>query len=257
MTDLAAMSPVSLQASSVEPSDLEQHRVELTAYCYRMLGSGLRGRGRRAGDAGAGLARRSTGSRGARRCAPGSTASPPTSASTCSRAEQRRARPMDLGPRQVRGRARCGPPCPRRPGSSRSPTAGCCRRAPTPPTWPWRVTPIRLAFVATLQHLPPRQRAVLILREVLQLAGRRGRRPARHHGGVGQQRAPAGPGDARGARPRTRREPGLDEQQRVLLDRYVDAFERYDIDALRRCCTRTRRSRCRPTRSGCGAARTS
>ena len=39
MTDLAAMSPVSLQASSVEPGELEQHRVELTAYCYRMLGS--------------------------------------------------------------------------------------------------------------------------------------------------------------------------------------------------------------------------
>ena len=37
MTDLAAMSPVSLQASSVEPGDLEQHRVELTAYCYRCL----------------------------------------------------------------------------------------------------------------------------------------------------------------------------------------------------------------------------
>ena len=34
MTDVATAGPV-----SVGPHDLEQHRVELTAYCYRMLGS--------------------------------------------------------------------------------------------------------------------------------------------------------------------------------------------------------------------------
>jgi RNA polymerase sigma-70 factor (ECF subfamily) len=91
---------------------------------------------------------------------------------------------------------------------------------------------IRLAFVAALQHLPPRQRAVLILREVLrwqasEVAELLDTSVASVNSALQRARAtldavgpdPAGPPDA-------------PEEQQELLDRYVDAFERYDVDAL-------------------------
>jgi RNA polymerase sigma-70 factor, ECF subfamily len=90
---------------------------------------------------------------------------------------------------------------------------------------------IRLAFVAALQHLPPRQRAVLILREVLRWkadevaqlldttvasvnsALQRARATLAEHGGELDPRP-------------------LDPDAEELLERYVDAFERYDIDSF-------------------------
>ena len=63
---------------------------------------------------------------------------------------------------------------------------------------------IRLAFVAALQHLPPRQRAVLILREVLRWKADEVAQLLDTHRGVGQQRAAAGPRDARRRRRRAR-----------------------------------------------------
>jgi RNA polymerase sigma-70 factor (ECF subfamily) len=92
---------------------------------------------------------------------------------------------------------------------------------------------IRLAFVAALQHLPPQQRAVLILRDVLkwqasEVAELLGTTVAgvnsalqRAHATMGAKQQPSS----------TLREPDGDEQ-RALLARYVDAFERYDIEAL-------------------------
>lgn len=92
---------------------------------------------------------------------------------------------------------------------------------------------IRLAFVAALQHLPPRQRAALILCEVLQwkaaeaaelldmtVAGvnsalQRARATLASHGLSSSAPAPA-----------------LEPADRELLDRYVQAFERYDMDEL-------------------------
>jgi RNA polymerase sigma-70 factor (ECF subfamily) len=95
---------------------------------------------------------------------------------------------------------------------------------------------IHLAFVAALQHLPARQRAVLILRDVLHwqatevadLLGttvvsvkstlQRARATmAAHRSAVGDAHVGSG---------------GMTEAQRGLLARYVDAFERYDVEKL-------------------------
>ncbi|MGY2084238.1 sigma-70 family RNA polymerase sigma factor [Blastococcus sp. SYSU DS0539] len=90
---------------------------------------------------------------------------------------------------------------------------------------------VRLAFVAALQHLPPKQRAVLILREVLrwkadEVADLLDTTVASVNSAL--QRARATLADA-GGRPAPRT---LDDDDRALLARYLDAFERYDIDAF-------------------------
>jgi RNA polymerase sigma-70 factor (ECF subfamily) len=91
---------------------------------------------------------------------------------------------------------------------------------------------IRLAFVAALQHLPPRQRAVLILCEVLhwkasEVAELLETSVAAVNSALQRARAAldaADVADAGGGR--------LSEHDRQLLARYVDAFQRYDMDAL-------------------------
>jgi RNA polymerase sigma-70 factor (ECF subfamily) len=90
---------------------------------------------------------------------------------------------------------------------------------------------IRLAFVSALQLLPPRQRAVLLLREVLRWRAEEVARlldttVASVNSAL--QRARATLAAAGG-----RIDPApLDDDQNELLGRYVDAFERYDIDGL-------------------------
>jgi RNA polymerase sigma-70 factor (ECF subfamily) len=87
---------------------------------------------------------------------------------------------------------------------------------------------IRLAFVAALQHLPPRQRAVLILREVLswsaeETAALLGGSPAAVNSALQRARA---------ALSRRRPPAGDAEIDEDLLDRYVTAFTSYDVDGL-------------------------
>ncbi|WP_116026767.1 sigma-70 family RNA polymerase sigma factor [Thermomonospora umbrina] len=92
---------------------------------------------------------------------------------------------------------------------------------------------IRLAFVAALQHLPPRQRAVLILRDVLRW------RAAEVAEAVGLSTAAVNSTLQR-ARAQLDRagltESGVDTaltaEQEALLDRYVKAFEAKDVPAI-------------------------
>jgi RNA polymerase sigma-70 factor (ECF subfamily) len=202
--------------------ELEQHRRELTAYCYRMLGSPFE-----AEDAVQDTLLRAWKSidrfegRSALRSWLYSIAT-----NVCLdllNGRERRARPMDLGP-------------------AREPIEANLNTLPEV-TWieplpagdPAEVAEsretIRLAFVAALQHLPPRQRAVLILCEVLrwkaaEVAELLDTSVASVNSALQRARATLEASDIRPS------EPALDEPARELLARYVEAFERYDMDAL-------------------------
>lgn len=219
----------SLAATPAVAEQLEQHRVELTAYCYRMLGSleaddavqetlirAWRGFDRFEGRA----ALRSWLYR--------------IATNVCLdmlEGRKRRARPMDLGP--------AGEPI--------------FENLHTLPEVTWiepmpdgRVVPeadpaevalaretVRLAFVAALQHLPPRQRAVVILCEVLrwqaaEVAELLETSVAGVNSALQRARATLERADATATTTR----PSVDEADAELLARYVEAFERYDMDAL-------------------------
>jgi len=92
---------------------------------------------------------------------------------------------------------------------------------------------VRLAFVAALQHLPPRQRAVLVLREVLawsaaDVAELLDTTVASVNSALQRARATVAAQDDAGALTSAQ----LGAPERELLARYVSAFERYDIDGL-------------------------
>jgi RNA polymerase sigma-70 factor (ECF subfamily) len=90
---------------------------------------------------------------------------------------------------------------------------------------------VRLAFVTALQHLPPRQRSALILCEVLrwqvaEVAELLGTSVAAVNSALQRARATLG------ALPAEARPAPLGDADAELLKRYVDAFERYDIERL-------------------------
>lgn len=97
---------------------------------------------------------------------------------------------------------------------------------------------VRLAFIAALQHLPPRQRAVLILRDVLawkatEVADAVGVSTAAVNSILQRARAQleqVAPSADQVVEP-------VSAEQRELLDRFVNAFENYDITEIVRIFT--------------------
>ena len=92
---------------------------------------------------------------------------------------------------------------------------------------------IRLAFVAAVQHLPPRQRAVLLLMEVLgwsaaETAETLEMTTAAVNSAIQRARATL----AQRSVSLQPSEEELSEDESELLNRYVDAFHLYDVDAL-------------------------
>ena len=214
----------------VAPEELDEHRRELTGYCYRMLGSGFEAddavqetmlRAWRAADSFEGRASvRSWLYRIATNVCLDMLRSP-----------QRRARPMDRGPSRPPVESSLGPQLAEH--AFVSPIADA--RVVPPDGDPAEITAaretIRLAFVAALQRLPARQRAALILCEVLrwqaaEVAELLGTSVAAVNSAL--QRARATLSSAPAEEPL----PPLDAARRDLLARYVDAFERYDISGL-------------------------
>ena len=221
------------QASiSVAPEfgELEQHRAELRAYCYRMLGSPFDSedavqdtfvrawRSRESFDGRAAL----------------KTWLYRIATNVCLdllKGRGRRMMPMDLGPAcepvavnlNLRSEKFWIEPIPEQ------------LIAPEPDPAEVVVTreSVRLAFVAALQHLPARQRAVLILREVLrweatEVAELLGTSVPSVNSALQRARATVAKVDPGSADPK----PALSEADRALLERYVAAFEQYDMVRL-------------------------
>jgi RNA polymerase sigma-70 factor, ECF subfamily len=199
---------------------LEEHRAELTAYSYRMLGSPFeaedavqetfirawRGFDRFEGRA----ALRSWLYR--------------IATNVCLdmlSGRERRARPMDLGPARE----------PIEANLSTLPEATWIQPTPDPDPAELAISrdTIRLAFVAALQHLPPRQRAVLILCEVLrwkaaEVAELLETSVASVNSALQRARTTLASANLH--------EPDAGEVDQDLLARYVKAFEGYDMEAL-------------------------
>jgi RNA polymerase sigma-70 factor, ECF subfamily len=144
---------------------------------------------------------------------------------------QRRARPMDLGPAGT-ARSAVPAPLPDMMWIGPVPDGRVLADGGDPADIAMTRETVRLAFVAALQHLPPKQRAVLILREVLawsasEVADLLDTTVASVNSALQRARATLAAADVAS----DTMEPD-DPDQVELLRRYVDAFERYDIDSL-------------------------
>ncbi len=211
--------------------DLEVLRIPLRAYCYRMLGS--------AADTEDAVQEaivrayrhleRYDAARGALR--PWVFRIATTVCLDLLRGARRRALCVDLGPASVSG-GDLGPPLPPERFVEPMPDAGLVVAGDPGDVAAQRET-VRLAFVAALQHLPPRQRATLLLRDVLcfsaaETAEMLGTTPAGVNSALQRARdtlarRPPSPSDTLDAA-----EPG----RRALLERYVAAFEAHDVARL-------------------------
>jgi RNA polymerase sigma-70 factor (ECF subfamily) len=213
---------------TTRPGDLEQYRRELTGYCYRMLGSGFE-----ADDA-----VQETMIRAWRHLDDFEGRSSLRSwiyriaTNVCLdllRGRQRRARPMELGPSSYTEKASLNT-LPEHMWVSPIPDSRVLPEEGDPADLAAAKESIRLAFVAALQHLPARQRAVLILREVLrwqasEVAELLETTVASVNSALQRARATLATCDLDSSDP-------VGDDQQALLAKYVDAFERYDIDRL-------------------------
>jgi RNA polymerase sigma-70 factor (ECF subfamily) len=221
---------MSLTADNIE-LELDTYRRELTAYCYRMLGSGFEAedavqetmvRAWRNYDRFEG---RSSLRSWLYRIA----------TNVCldmQKGPQRRARPMDLGPSSPAELKYLGTQTGEGVWVQPMPDALTMPAGGDPAEIAAARESIRLAFVAALQHLPARQRAVLILREVLRwpasdVAELLETSVASVNSALQRARATLADRDLDDTTP----DP-TDPDHQALLARYVDAFERYDMDAM-------------------------
>ena len=224
MTELAP----SLDRAAAE-RELEGHRRELTGYCYRMLGSAFDAedaaqeamvRAWRALD-------RFDGRSSLR------TWLYRITTNVCLDAlngRNRRALPMDMGPARTASEP-LGAALPEATWVEPMPDGRVVRPDTDPSAQAEERESIRLAFVTALQHLPPRQRAVLILRDVLRWSAKEtaelldttvasvNSALQRAHATL-EAKAPAHPSEP------------MDDEHEELLARYVEVFERYDIASL-------------------------
>jgi RNA polymerase sigma-70 factor (ECF subfamily) len=144
---------------------------------------------------------------------------------------QRRARPMELGPASPPDESFLGPLHPEVPWVSPIADGKVIDPAGDPAEMAMQKESVRLAFVTALQHLPARQRAALVLCEVLSWSAADAAEllettVAAINSALQRARATLAQLPA-GGKPRR-----LDAETTELLQRYVDAFERYDMDAL-------------------------
>jgi RNA polymerase sigma-70 factor (ECF subfamily) len=218
------------QGSEVRPDELERYRRELTGYCYRMLGSifdaddAVQETMLRAWRGIDGFEGRSAARSWLYRIA----------TNVCLdmlRSRQRRARPMDLGPSST-AESPIGPMLPEHAWVQPIPDARVLPGDGDPAELAAQRDSVRLAFVAALQHLPARQRAVLILREVLrwqatEVAELLDTTVASVNSALQRARATLADRDVAESAPLA-----VPAGQQELLARYVDAFQRYDIDSL-------------------------
>ena len=145
---------------------------------------------------------------------------------------QRRARPMEMGPSSPPDESLLGPMLPEATWVTPIPDAGVGPESADPAEIAQYRESIRLAFVTALQHLPARQRAALILCEVLrwqvaEVAELLDTSVAAVNSALQRARATLRALPRRGPSPTA-----LDDADAELLERYVDAFERYDIERL-------------------------
>jgi RNA polymerase sigma-70 factor (ECF subfamily) len=225
-----ASSAVVVREAPLSLAEFEPFRRELTGYCYRMLGSGFEAEDAvqetmlRAWRRAEGFERRSSVRSWLYRIA----------TNVCidmHRQVQRRARPMEMGPSSPPHESMLGPILPEATWVTPIPDASIAPERADPAVIAEYRESIRLAFVTALQHLPARQRAALILCEVLrwqvaEVAELLDTSVQAVNSALQRARATLRTIES-DARPEA-----LDDADAALLERYVDAFERYDIDRL-------------------------
>jgi RNA polymerase sigma-70 factor, ECF subfamily len=230
--------------ASVDPDGLEVYRRELTGYCYRMLGSifeaddAVQETMLRAWRSADGFEGRSSVRSWLYRIA----------TNICLdmlRGRQRRALPMDLGPSSPPVEALLGDWSPEATWVSPMADSRVIPDHGDPAEIAIARDSIRLAFVTALQHLPARQRAALILCEVLKMpaaeaAGTLGTSVASVNSALQRARATLAelpdPASGSDSGPDSGSDSGsagpVRADQESLLASFVDAFQRYDMEAL-------------------------